>query len=54
MFACSLGKMIRFQKTERERQRWEMREQLISNYTQGEKGEKGPVMYLTITDMIRK
>uniref|UniRef100_A0A1B6E2I7 Tetraspanin n=1 Tax=Clastoptera arizonana TaxID=38151 RepID=A0A1B6E2I7_9HEMI len=54
IFACSLGKMIRFQKTERERQRWEMREQLISNYTQGDKGEKGPVLYMTITDMIRK
>lgn len=48
MFACSLGRMIRYQKTERERQRWEMREQLISNYTQG---EKGPVMYMTLTDV---
>lgn len=48
MFACSLGRMLRFQKTERERQRWEMREQLISNYTQG---EKGPVMYMTVTDV---
>lgn len=48
MFACTLGRMLRYQKTERERQRWEMREQLISNYTQG---EKGPVMYMTITDV---
>uniref|UniRef100_A0A1B6GIS6 Tetraspanin n=1 Tax=Cuerna arida TaxID=1464854 RepID=A0A1B6GIS6_9HEMI len=35
-FSCSLAKMIRMQKTERDRQRWEMREQLINSYTQGE------------------
>ncbi|XP_054276331.1 uncharacterized protein LOC128995357 [Macrosteles quadrilineatus] len=39
-FSCSLAKMLRIQKTERDRQRWEMREQLINSYTQG-KGEKG-------------
>uniref|UniRef100_A0A1B6KDN1 Tetraspanin n=1 Tax=Graphocephala atropunctata TaxID=36148 RepID=A0A1B6KDN1_9HEMI len=49
-FSCSLAKMIRMQKTERDRQRWEMREQLINSYTQG-KGEKGPVVYMTITDI---
>lgn len=31
MFACSLGRSIRHQKTERERRRWELRESLLRN-----------------------
>lgn len=42
--------MIRIQKTERDRQKWELREQLINSYTQG-KDERGPVLYMTITDL---
>ncbi|KDR06365.1 CD63 antigen-like [Zootermopsis nevadensis] len=33
MFACSLGRSIRHQKTERERRRWEMRENLLRKDT---------------------
>jgi len=29
MFACSLAKSIRHQKTERERRQWELRERLL-------------------------
>lgn len=32
MFACVLGRAIRRQKTERERRRWELRENLINGY----------------------
>ncbi|KAG8041268.1 hypothetical protein G9C98_002256 [Cotesia typhae] len=32
MFACTLGRAIRRQKTERERRRWELREKLINGY----------------------
>lgn len=32
MFACMLGKAIRRQKTERERRRWELRENLVNGY----------------------
>ncbi|XP_057332777.1 uncharacterized protein LOC130672300 [Microplitis mediator] len=32
MFACTLGRAIRRQKTERERRRWELREKLVSGY----------------------
>lgn len=53
MFAFSLGRMIRIQKTERERQRWEMRERLLNNYSSfkgNNKGEIGPVVYMTISE----
>lgn len=32
MFACMLGRAIRRQKTERERRRWELRENLVNGY----------------------
>ncbi|KAH0560314.1 hypothetical protein KQX54_003470 [Cotesia glomerata] len=32
MFACTLGRAIRRQKTEREKRRWELREKLINGY----------------------
>lgn len=32
MFACTLGRAIRRQKTERERRRWELREKLVNGY----------------------
>lgn len=51
MFAYSLGRMIRFQKSERERRRWEMRERLINTYTNnGMKGDIGPVLYMTVSE----
>ncbi|CAG2057832.1 unnamed protein product [Timema podura] len=33
VFACSLGRSIRYQKTWRERRRWELRERLVNSYT---------------------
>lgn len=52
MFAFTLGRMIRFQKTERERQRWEMRERLLNNYSTLKGGNKeiGPVVYMTVSE----
>ncbi|XP_075220016.1 CD63 antigen-like [Lycorma delicatula] len=52
MFAYSLGRMIRFQKTERERQRWEMRERLLNNYSsfKGDNKEIGPIVIMTVSE----
>lgn len=32
MFACTLGRAIRRQKTERERRKWELRQSLVDGY----------------------
>lgn len=32
MFACTLGRAIRRQKTNRERRRWELRQNLVDGY----------------------
>ncbi|XP_039292109.1 CD63 antigen [Nilaparvata lugens] len=52
LFAYSLGRMIRFQKQERERRKWEMRERLISSYTNNglKGGDVGPVLYMTVSE----
>lgn len=53
MFACMLGRSIRRQKTERERRRWEVRENLVNGYKQVGKTDPTstfPVVYLQSPD----
>lgn len=49
MFACMLGRAIRRQKTERERRRWELRENLVNGYEP--LGKSDPVVTFPVVYM---
>ncbi|XP_076234097.1 uncharacterized protein LOC143179014 [Calliopsis andreniformis] len=56
MFACMLGKAIRRQKTERERRRWELRENLVNGYQPLGKADPFttfPVVYMSSPDPLK-